>query len=85
MPAALTEKVTACPVVAVWLTGCVMIDGATAVEPLTLRIPAVLAALPMLFVTTTVNKARLSAAVTGGVVYEDDVAPLIAFPFSIHW
>jgi hypothetical protein len=47
--------------------------------------PALLVALPALLVTTTVNSARLSEAVVGGVVYAEEVAPLIAAPFFCHW
>src|ERR1700722_7271277 len=41
--------------------------------------------LPALLPTTTVNSARLPAAVAGGVVEEDEVAPLTAVPFFCHW
>jgi hypothetical protein len=44
-----------------------------------------LVALPALLVTTTVNRARLSELVAAGVVYEEEVAPLIAAAFSCHW
>jgi hypothetical protein len=60
-------------------------DGATAVAPATLRVPALLVALPALLLTTTVNSERLSEAVVGGVVYNEEVAPLIAVPFFCHW
>jgi hypothetical protein len=60
-------------------------DGATAVAPATLRVPALLVALPALLLTTTVNSARLSEAVVGGVVYNEEVAPLITDPFFCHW
>jgi hypothetical protein len=60
-------------------------DGATAVAPATLRVPALLVALPALLLTTTVNSARLSEAVVGGVVYAEEVAPLITDPFFSHW
>jgi hypothetical protein len=60
-------------------------DGATTVAPATLRVPALLVALPALLLTTTVNSARLSEAVVGGVVYVEEVAPLMAVPFFCHW
>jgi len=60
-------------------------DGATAVAPATLRVPALLVALPALLLTTTVNSARLSEAVVGGVVYNEECAPLMAVPFFRHW
>jgi hypothetical protein len=57
----------------------------TPVPPATLRVPALLVALPALLVTSTVNRARLSEAVVGGVVYDEAVAPLMAVPFFCHW
>jgi hypothetical protein len=48
-------------------------------------VPALLVALPALLLTTTVNSERLSEAVVGGVVYNEEVAPLIAVPFFCHW
>jgi hypothetical protein len=47
--------------------------------------PALLVALPALLEITTVNSARLSEAVVGGVVYNEEVAPLMAVPFFRHW
>jgi hypothetical protein len=35
-------------------------------------------------VTSTENCARLMDIVAGGVVYEEEVAPLMAFPFISH-
>ena len=60
-----------------------MIEGATAAA-FTVRIAALLVALPALLLTATVNCALLSEVVSAGVVYEDDVAPLIAVPFFFH-
>jgi hypothetical protein len=51
----------------------------------TLRVAALLVALPALLVTTTVNDARLSEDVVDGIVYEEEVAPLIATAFFRHW
>jgi len=51
----------------------------------TFKVAALLAALPALLVTTTVNSARLMDIVAGGVVYEEEVAPLITVPFISHW
>ena len=85
MPAATIEKDAVCPAVTLALAGCAVIDGATAVEPETLRVPALLVALPALFVTTTLNCARLSEEEVGGVVYAEEFAPLIEFPFFNHW
>ena len=55
------------------------------VEVLTVSIAALLVALPAVLLTATVNCALLSVAVSAGVVYADDVAPLIAAPFFFHW
>jgi hypothetical protein len=64
-------------------------DGATAlvpdVVPATFSVAVLLVALPALFVTATVNSARLSDDVVGGVVYEIEFAPLIGVPFFAHW
>src|SRR5579863_3608200 len=51
------------------------------VEALTVRVAALLLALPALLLTATVNYALLSVVVSAGVVYEEDVAPLMAPPF----
>jgi hypothetical protein len=85
VPVAATEKVAVCPAVTSALTGWVVIDGATALALATLRVAVLLVVLPALLATTTVNNARLSKAVVGGVVYAEDVAPLMALPFFCHW
>ena len=95
MPFACTEKDALCPTVAFWLTGSVVIDGATAVPPepvppepvaaKTFSVPALLVTRPALLVTTTVNSARLIDIVAGGVVYVEEFAPLMATPFIRHW
>jgi hypothetical protein len=54
-------------------------------EALTVRIAALLVALPAALFTATVNFALLSADVSAGVVYVDEFAPLIAAPFLLHW
>jgi hypothetical protein len=54
------------------------------VAALTVSIAMLLVALPALLLTTTVNCALLSAVVSAGVVYVDEVAPLIATPFFLH-
>ena len=56
-----------------------------AVAVATLRVAALLVTLPALLVTTAVNSARLSEDVVGGVVYAEEVAPLITVPFFRHW
>jgi len=83
VPVAATLNVAVCPAVTAWLTGCVVIEGATAAA-LTVRVAAVLVALPALLVNTTVKFAPLSEVVVAEVVQVDDVAPLIAVPFLLH-
>jgi len=51
----------------------------------TVRVAALLVALPAELVTTTRNVAPLSAVVVAGAVYEADVAPAILAPFFCHW
>jgi hypothetical protein len=96
-PAPLTLQVTAAlevpvtvatncwvaPTVTVALVGDTTIAAPVVAE--TFRVAALLVALPALLLTTTVNSAPLSAAVVGGVVYVEEVAPLIAVPFFCHW
>jgi hypothetical protein len=36
-------------------------------------------------VTTTVKSGRLAETVVGGVVYDEEVAPLTADPSFCHW
>ena len=63
----MTENVAVWPAVTVRLTGCVVMEGATGAA-VTVRIAALLVALPKLLLTTTVNCAPLSAVVVPGVV-----------------
>jgi hypothetical protein len=84
VPLAATVNEAVFPATIVWLAGCVVMAGAT-VALVTVRTAALLAALPALLLTATVNFALLSVAVSAGVVYADDVAPLIAAPFLLHW
>jgi hypothetical protein len=67
VPDAVTENVAVCPAVTVWLAGCVVIEGATGAG-FTVRVAALLVALPTELVTTTVNCALLSEVVSAGVV-----------------
>jgi len=62
-----------------------LICTATPAAAATLRVALVLVVLPALLLTTTAKRARLSEAVAGGVVYVEEVAPLIAVPFFCHW
>ena len=58
---------------------------ATPFAAATLRVAVLLVTLPALLLTTTLKSARLSEAVVGGVVYEEEVAPPMAVPFFRHW
>jgi hypothetical protein len=68
------------PVVTVAVFGDIVI--AVAVAALTSSVALLLIAVPRLLLTTTRNCSRLSEAVRGGVVYEEEFAPLMAVPFS---
>jgi hypothetical protein len=48
-------------------------------------VAALLVMLPILLLTVTVNCAPLSDDIVAGVVYIEEVAPLIAVPFLFHW
>jgi hypothetical protein len=48
-------------------------------------VAVLLVALPALLVTTTVNSSPLSELVVAGVVYDEEIAPLMAVPFFRHW
>jgi hypothetical protein len=50
----------------------------------TVSVAGLLTALPTLLVTVTANVALLSDVTSAGVVYEDDVAPLMAIEFLVH-
>lgn len=60
-----------------------VIDGATT-GLLTVSVAGLLVAVPALLLTDTVNAALLSAMVSAGVVYVDEVAPLSVAPFLLH-
>jgi hypothetical protein len=60
-------------------------DGATPLAAATLRVAVLLVTLPALLVTTTVNSGRLAETVVGGVVYDEEFAPLMGVPFFCHW
>ncbi len=77
MPVAATANDAVFPAITVRLAGCVVIAGATvAVE--TVSMAGLLVAFPAVLLTTAVNCALLSADVAGGVVYVEELAPLIA-------
>jgi len=67
VPVAATENVAVWPAVTVWLAGCVVIDGATEAV-VTVRMAALLVALPAALFTTTVNCVPLSELIVTGVV-----------------
>jgi hypothetical protein len=84
VPVAATANDAVFPAITVRLAGCVVIAGGTvAVE--TISMAGLLVAFPAVLLTTAVNCALLSADVAGGVVYVEELAPLIAPPFFIHW
>ncbi len=83
MPLAATVNDAVFPAITVWLAGCVVMAGATVVL-VTVSIAAALVALPAVLLTSAVNIALLSAVVSAGVVYVEEVAPLIAAPFFFH-
>src|SRR5437899_2454923 len=67
LPEAATENVADCPAVTVWLAGCVLIEGV--IKPASaFGVAALLVSLRVLFRSTTVNCAPLSAVVVAGVV-----------------
>jgi hypothetical protein len=84
VPLAATVKDAVLPATTVWLAGCVEMEGATA-GLFTISIAALLVALPAVLLTATANFALLSAVVSAGVVYVDEIAPLIIAPFLLHW
>ena len=71
------------PAVTVVLLGDIAI--ATPVPGATLRVAVLLVTLPALLATTTVNSGRLAETVVGGVVYDEEFAPLMAAPSFRHW
>jgi len=80
VPVAVTENVAVCPVNTLLLAGCAVIEGAA----FTVNVAPLLVTFPEVPVTVTVKTAPLSDAVVAGVVYEEDVAPLIAAPLFFH-
>ncbi len=67
MPAATTVKLAVCPAVTAWLTGCMVIVGATAAV-FTVSAAAALVTVPAVLLTTTAKVAPLSEVVVAGVV-----------------
>lgn len=84
MPLAATVNDAVFPATIVWLAGCVVIDGATT-GIVTISVAGLLLAVPALLLTATENAALLSAVVSAGVVYVEEVAPLSIAPFLLHW
>jgi hypothetical protein len=83
VPVAATVNEAVFPAITVWLAGCVVIWGATVVL-VTVSTAALLVALPAVLLTSAVNCALLSVIVSAGVVYVEEIAPLIAVPFFFH-
>ena len=84
MPVAATVNEAVFPAITVWLAGCVVMAGAT-LAFVTVNTAVLLLAFPALLLTAALNCALLSAIVSAGVVYEEEVAPPIAAPFFRHW
>ena len=57
----------------------------TDVAAFTVSVAALLVIAPAGLLTVTVNCAPLFPVVVAGVVYEEEFAPLMAFPFIFHW
>jgi len=68
VPVASTLKLAVCPAVTAWLTGCVVIDGATAEAGLTIRVALLLVTLPAELLIVTENVDPLSVVALAGVV-----------------
>jgi hypothetical protein len=83
VPLAATLNDAVFPASTDWLAGCVVMAGAI-VALVTVKVAALLVALPALLLTATVNFALLSVMVSAGVVYVEEAAPLIAAPFLLH-
>lgn len=83
VPVAATVNEAVFPAITVWLAGCLVICGAT-VALVTVSTAALLVALPAVLITSAVNCALLSAIVSAGVVYVEEVAPPIVVPFFFH-
>ena len=84
VPFASTLKVTVCPALTAWLTGCVVIEGATTEAWLTVSAALLLVTLPAELLIDTENVDPLSVVAVAGVVYELDIAPLMLVPFFFH-
>lgn len=79
MPVTVAVNCWLAPVVTVAVFGDIAIAVPVAAE--TSSVALLLIAVPRLLLTTTRNCSRLSEAVMGGVVYDEEFAPLIAVPF----
>jgi hypothetical protein len=67
VPVAPTVKVAVWPAVTVWLAGCDVIEGATAVA-VTVSVAGLLVMLPTVSVIATLNDVPLSPILVAGVV-----------------
>ena len=68
MPVAVTLKVAVCPVVTVWLTGCLVITGRVLAAVVTVKVAGLLVTVPREFETVTVKSEPLSPVTVAGVV-----------------
>jgi hypothetical protein len=83
LPVTVAVNCWVAPAVTVMLFGDTAI--ATPVPGATLRVAVLLVTLPALLLTTTVKSGRMAETVVGGVVYDEEFAPLIADPSFCHW
>jgi hypothetical protein len=82
LPVTVAVNCWVAPVITVAVFGDIVI--AVAVAAATSSVALLLIAVPSLLLTTTLNCSRLSEAVMGGVVYDEEFAPPIAIPFFCH-
>ncbi len=68
MPVAAAVKVAVCPTATVWLDGCMLMTGAAFGAALTVRLAALLVAVPAMLVNTARYWEPLMAVVVAGVV-----------------
>ena len=83
LPVTVAVNCWVAPAVTVVLFG----DSAIArpVPGATLRVAVLLVTLPALLLTITVKSGRMAETVVGGVVYDEEFAPLITDPSLCHW
>lgn len=81
----ITGRMLLLPILTLEKLRLVLLALRMSVAAVTVSVAALLVMLPELLVTVTVNCSLLFPVVVAGVVYEDEVAPLMAVPFIFHW